>query len=77
MCMQPCECLAQPKFSSFTYNYVAHFNRFVVMCSPRHSYIAMVVFCITVYWLNLLPYLGVKRSTFVYHVSDWSSELLL
>ena len=27
---------------------------------------AQIGFCLTVYWLNLLPYLGVKRSTFIY-----------
>lgn len=31
------------------------------------SYFAVVAFCTITYWLNLLPYLGVKRSAFAYH----------
>ena len=30
-------------------------------------FVAQVTFCFVVFWLNLLPYLGVKRSTFIYH----------
>jgi dolichyl-phosphate-mannose-protein mannosyltransferase len=30
-------------------------------------YVSQVTFCFVVFWLNLLPYLGVKRSTFIYH----------
>ena len=44
---------------------------------PRPSpgvnrFVAVTTFCTTVYWLNLLPYLGVARSTFLYHVrAQW------
>jgi dolichyl-phosphate-mannose-protein mannosyltransferase len=30
-------------------------------------YVAQMTFCFLVFWLNLLPYLGVRRSTFIYH----------
>lgn len=35
--------------------------------SALKPYVAQMTFCFVVYWLNLLPYLGVKRSTFIYH----------
>jgi dolichyl-phosphate-mannose--protein O-mannosyl transferase len=30
-------------------------------------YFCVVTFCVAAYFLNLLPYLGVKRSAFIYH----------
>ena len=35
--------------------------------STMHSLFRQLTFCFAVYGLNLLPYLGVKRSTFIYH----------
>jgi dolichyl-phosphate-mannose-protein mannosyltransferase len=35
--------------------------------SPLHSLFRQLTFCLLVYGINLMPYLGVKRSTFIYH----------
>jgi dolichyl-phosphate-mannose--protein O-mannosyl transferase len=38
----------------------------------RYSYfVAASTFCFLAYWLNLLPYLAVRRSSFIYHYSEW------
>lgn len=33
------------------------------------GFAAAAIFCFVAFWLNLLPYLAVKRSSFIYHYS--------
>jgi C-terminal four TMM region of protein-O-mannosyltransferase/Dolichyl-phosphate-mannose-protein mannosyltransferase len=33
-------------------------------------FVSSTIFCLIAYWLNLLPYLAVKRSSFIYHYSE-------
>jgi dolichyl-phosphate-mannose--protein O-mannosyl transferase len=35
--------------------------------SRFNAFFGQASFCFVVYWLNLLPYIGIARSTFVYH----------
>lgn len=34
-------------------------------------FVSATIFCFIAYWLNLLPYLAVKRSSFIYHYSEY------
>ena len=43
------------------------YKSLLAVTHPLHTYARQVSFCIAVYVLNLLPYVGVARSTFIYH----------
>lgn len=47
--------------------YYGRYRRAFHPASDVHAFAKQAVFCIVAYWMNLAPYLGVARSTFLYH----------
>lgn len=52
--------------AAFCFVYVRYRSQLSAL-NVQHSMFRQLTFCLAVYCLNLMPYLGVKRSTFIYH----------
>lgn len=47
-------------------------DRLMALPARTTRFVTAAIFCFLAYWLNLLPYLMVRRSSFIYHYSEWT-----
>lgn len=51
-------------------------DRLMALPARTTRFVTAAIFCFLAYWLNLLPYLLVRRSSFIYHYSEYPRRLV-